>query len=531
MVSLASSLQRKEPVDVLRVTGDLRPQYLRLAVLDEPAPNAWAVNPIALGNDTLPANTVLPAPDGLDGEVHTTPSLDDDRPRPTSSRRTARGCPCPSTCAPSTSAATGRTSRSRRSSPPTTTSRRVPAERTTSLLDRRTRRRTARGSRSPADGHRERTAKSRPDVPQRHRRGPAGPITAGASNHYDQAVLLQAVLPATRPVHLRPRRRVRLRLPGDGEVPRRAARLLPALRRNDGDDGARRWASRPGWWSASSSPSALDGDDWVFTSHNVHAWPELYFEGVGWVRFEPTPRCRRSDSRSTPRTRSSRRTRRPWPPRQRADEHRPRTQRTERQDDRRRGAAPAAGRRRLGACRHAGGWRHRWSLVLALLPAVTRLCVRRRRMTRPVEDGEAAEAAWLELRDRIIDLRLPWTGSMTPRARERAIEPMLEGDVDGSRRLRRLTRDGRAGALCHVSSCRARTPAEDAREVMAVIARDQPSRSARARRGCGRRRCMPDLRAAGADGRRNRPRPVDAIRRADAARSSRTGSRRQSDPQ
>ncbi|MEO3753056.1 transglutaminaseTgpA domain-containing protein [Streptomyces sp. B6B3] len=23
--------------------------------------------------------------------------------------------------------------------------------------------------------------------------------------------------------------------------------------------------------------------------HNAHAWPELYFEGIGWVRFEPTP--------------------------------------------------------------------------------------------------------------------------------------------------------------------------------------------------------------------------------------------------
>ncbi|GAB3060549.1 transglutaminase TgpA family protein [Sediminivirga luteola] len=25
------------------------------------------------------------------------------------------------------------------------------------------------------------------------------------------------------------------------------------------------------------------------TLHNAHAWPELYFEGVGWVRFEPSP--------------------------------------------------------------------------------------------------------------------------------------------------------------------------------------------------------------------------------------------------
>ena len=22
---------------------------------------------------------------------------------------------------------------------------------------------------------------------------------------------------------------------------------------------------------------------------DAHAWPELYFEGVGWTRFEPTP--------------------------------------------------------------------------------------------------------------------------------------------------------------------------------------------------------------------------------------------------
>ncbi|MET0590214.1 MAG: DUF3488 and transglutaminase-like domain-containing protein [Naasia sp.] len=33
------------------------------------------------------------------------------------------------------------------------------------------------------------------------------------------------------------------------------------------------------------------GRDGLFevTSHDLHAWPELYFEGVGWTRFEPTP--------------------------------------------------------------------------------------------------------------------------------------------------------------------------------------------------------------------------------------------------
>lgn len=36
-------------------------------------------------------------------------------------------------------------------------------------------------------------------------------------------------------------------------------------------------------------PGTQSGDRWLVTSHDMHAWPELYFEGLGWVRFEPTP--------------------------------------------------------------------------------------------------------------------------------------------------------------------------------------------------------------------------------------------------
>ena len=30
-------------------------------------------------------------------------------------------------------------------------------------------------------------------------------------------------------------------------------------------------------------------EEWLITVHDAHSWPELWFEGVGWVRFEPTP--------------------------------------------------------------------------------------------------------------------------------------------------------------------------------------------------------------------------------------------------
>ena len=37
------------------------------------------------------------------------------------------------------------------------------------------------------------------------------------------------------------------------------------------------------------SGEAIGGQRWQFSAHDMHAWPELFFPGSGWVRFEPTP--------------------------------------------------------------------------------------------------------------------------------------------------------------------------------------------------------------------------------------------------
>ena len=43
------------------------------------------------------------------------------------------------------------------------------------------------------------------------------------------------------------------------------------------------------------SPEPDGPHTWVYSSHDMHAWPELYFQGSGWVRFEPTPASQAPD--------------------------------------------------------------------------------------------------------------------------------------------------------------------------------------------------------------------------------------------
>jgi hypothetical protein len=183
--------------------------------------------------------------------------------------------------------------------------------------------------------------------------------------------------------------------------------------------------------------SDQDSGNYVMTTRDVHAWPELFFEGAGWVQFEPTP----TGSTGFP----------PYATAVPVPSATPSTSSTS-------GSAsnptsdsfrPSAGRTDAPPSSSGGGtsgpvapsrvwWIALLVIAVALLPASLRLAVRRARMIRPLEPPEAAESAWLEMRDRIRDLRLPWSGSMTPRARERAVAPLLHCDKQGLQALNRL---------------------------------------------------------------------------------------------
>ena len=116
---------------------------------------------------------------------------------------------------------------------------------------------------------------------------------AGTGTAYDQAVDLQNWL--RRRVHLlpgRPRQRAGRQRRGRG------ARLPPerkgyCVHFASAMAVMARTLSIPSRVAVGFLPGTQDEQGtWTVSLRDAHAWPELYFEGVGWVRFEPTPPAR-----------------------------------------------------------------------------------------------------------------------------------------------------------------------------------------------------------------------------------------------
>jgi len=156
--------------------------------------------------------------------------------------------------------------------------------------------------------------------------------------------------------------------------------------------------------------------NWEFSSHDMHAWPELYFSGFGWVLFEPTPQERtrsvpgytRGELENNPGTANTSGTTSAKPssaPPTRAPEDSAPGDEEGSSDDQ------DAGFPFLPVLGGFGGL-----LLLAGLALVPRHLRRRRSVRRWDNTTDPAEAAWWELRDTAHDLAIRWPVGRSPRA-------------------------------------------------------------------------------------------------------------------
>ncbi len=171
-------------------------------------------------------------------------------------------------------------------------------------------------------------------------------------------------------------------------------------------------------------PGTKSGDTWLVTSHDMHAWPELYFEGQGWVRFEPTPSVAVPPSWTVvaPNQPSTSTSAVAEP--SISVSTKPSAQPSE--------IDKAPDTQTAGQVTAAAQWRT-WLMIgavavvvllLLLAPTILRRTVRRSRLGPATDPYDAAANAWLEVRDTWIDVGHRW-----PRGTPRQIAGVLEARI------------------------------------------------------------------------------------------------------
>lgn len=158
------------------------------------------------------------------------------------------------------------------------------------------------------------------------------------------------------------------------------------------------------------NPSDTTPDGYRYTTDDLHAWPEIYFSGSGWVRFEPTPSTRTGASPPWTRTPVER-------PDSSPSTGAPTTSPSKQAAPK---PEPASTSSASDASTDQGG---RPSLVLvfvailALLaaPGLVRLRQRHLRWRRTSDPAADLERLWLELGATAVDLGTPWPAGQSPR--------------------------------------------------------------------------------------------------------------------
>jgi transglutaminase-like putative cysteine protease len=193
--------------------------------------------------------------------------------------------------------------------------------------------------------------------------------------------------------------------------------------------------------------SVLSDGSWRVTTSDAHAWPELFFPGAGWLRFEPTPAGVGGQATAiapayanlgpggptSPGTSDpSRGGGAPAVPGQASSGQNAKLGHLTQSEDARTNPTPASG------SSFPYGWIILIIVVLALIaPAISRQLVRRARWRRASAD---ASTAWQELRDDLADYGLSCRDSETPRAVARRIGTTLSLDPGPQQALDRIAR-------------------------------------------------------------------------------------------
>jgi transglutaminase-like putative cysteine protease len=185
------------------------------------------------------------------------------------------------------------------------------------------------------------------------------------------------------------------------------------------------------------TPAQIGERTYEYSTDDLHAWPELYFEGAGWVLFEPTPSDRAAQVPGYTLDRVPSVDPTAQPSQTQATQDPAQNQGATRQPDP--GALPegdsAAGDGQGGAWRPVAGWAAGGVLVVLLLvaPRVVRRGRARARLT------GAVEPAWEEVRATAVDLGLPWPDHRSPRDTGRVVGGWL-GATDPAEALLRPPR-------------------------------------------------------------------------------------------